>query len=89
MLIILKYWKVVTLCVLVGTFYGYGVIKYRSGYKDAQEALKLKIERVTIKEIKEAGQDKEKIRHVEENLDDNAVNDTLTRLGIMRRNDDR
>ena len=90
---IVQYWKVILpvagACVLVGAFYGYGAVKYRSGYNDAQEALKSKIETMTIKEIKEAGQDKEKIRHVEETLDNDAIDDSLRKLGIMRSLDNR
>lgn len=88
-----RYWKVILpiagACVLVGAFYGYGAIKYRTGYKDAQEVLKLKIETMTIREIKNAGQDKEKIKHVEENMDNSSIDNSLRKLGIMRADDNR
>lgn len=89
---IIRYWKVLLpiagAVVLAGTFFGYGAMKYHSGYQAAQEELKSKIETITIKKIKAAGQNKEKVKKIEESLDDIAVNSALRSLDIMRRPDD-
>lgn len=89
---IVRYWRFVLpiagVCVLTGAYWSHGVIKYHEGYKDAERALKSKIEAVTIKEIKKAGKDKERIKHVEERMENNDIDLALDSLGIMRRDDD-
>jgi hypothetical protein len=90
---VLRYWRVILPVLgaglLAGAFFGYGAIKYREGYKDAERALKSKIEASVLKAHQNASQDNERIQHEEQTLDDAGIDRALDELGIMRRADDR
>lgn len=69
-------------------FIGYG-IGYWVGDGNGYDRALQKMAEKGAQAATQAGQHKERVEHVEKNLDDAGIDAALYELGIMRRNDDR